>query len=81
MTANIFIKSVELRPNPVKTGEAFTVAVGIGNRVSALADNDGSLIVDAYGASLWVPEGNLVLTDADGALLTDADGITIETEE
>lgn len=81
MTANIFIKSVELRPNPVKTGEAFTVAVGIGNRVSALADNDGSLIVGADGIALWTPEGNLILADADGASLTDADGIIIETEE
>lgn len=81
MAANIFIKSVELRPNPVITGEAFTVAVGIGDRVSALADNDGSLLTDDSGAGLWVPEGKLVLADTDGALLTDTDGTAIETEE
>lgn len=81
MAANIFIKSVGLRPNPVKTGEAFTIAVGIGERVSAIADNDGSLLTDNDGEGIWVPEGQLVITDADGTLLTDIDGTAIETEE
>lgn len=46
MAANIFIRSVELRPNPAVAGEAFTISVEIGDRVSALADHDGVFLVD-----------------------------------
>lgn len=46
MIANIFIKSVEIRPNPVYTGTAFTVSVEIGDCLTALADEDGAFLVD-----------------------------------
>ena len=81
MAANIFIRSVELRPNPAVAGEAFTISVEIGDRVSALADHDGSLITDTDGMELWIPEGALVLADWDKLPVADADGSIIETEE
>lgn len=81
MAANIFIRSVELRPNPAVAGEAFTISVEIGDRVSALADHDGSLITDTDGMGLWIPEGALVLADHDGAFLVDEGKNMIESEE
>lgn len=81
MAANIFIRSVELRPNPAVAGEAFTISVEIGDRVSALADHDGSLITGTDGMGLWIPEGALVLADWDKLPVADADGSIIETEE
>ena len=33
MAANIFIRSVELRPDPAVAGEAFTISVEIGDRI------------------------------------------------
>lgn len=81
MAANIFIRSVELRPNPAVAGEAFTISVEIGDRVSALVDHDGSLITDTDGMGLWIPEGALVLADSDKLPVADADGSIIETEE
>lgn len=81
MAANIFIRSVELRPDPAVAGEAFTISVEIGDRVSALVDHDGSLITDTDGMGLWIPEGALVLADSDKLPVADADGSIIETEE
>lgn len=81
MAANITIRSVELRPNPVLAGEAVTISVEIGDRVSALADHDGSLITDTDGMGLWIPEGALVLADHDGAFLVDEGKNMIESEE
>lgn len=81
MAANIFIRSVELRPDPAVAGEAFTISVEIGDRVSALVDHDGSLITDTDGMGLWIPEGALVLADWDKLPVADADGSIIETEE
>ena len=81
MAADIFIKSVGLRPNPAITGEAVTISVEIGDRVSALADHDGSLITDTDGMGLWIPEGALVLADHDGAFLVDEGKNMIESEE
>lgn len=46
MAADIFIKSAGLSPNPVIAGEAVTISVEIGDRVSALADHDGAFLVD-----------------------------------
>ena len=56
MAADIFIKSAGLSPNPVIAGAAVTISVEIGDRVSALADHDGSLITDTDGMGLWIPE-------------------------
>lgn len=81
MAANIFIRSVELRPDPAVAGEAFTISVEIGDRVSALVDHDGSLITDTDGMGLWIPEGALVLADSDKLPVADEDGSIIETEE
>ena len=81
MAANIFIRSVELRPDPAGAGEAFTISGEIGDRGSALADHDGSLITDTDGMGLWIPEGALVLADWDKLPVADADGSIIETEE
>lgn len=81
MAADILIKSVGLRPNPAIAGEAVTISVEIGDRVSALADHDGSLITDTDGMGLWIPEGALVLADHDGAFLVDEGKNMIESEE
>lgn len=81
MAANITIRSVELRPNPVLAGEAFTISVEIGDRLSVLADADGGLLADADGALMWLPEGAAVLADHDGGFLVDADGTMMESEE
>ena len=81
MAADIFIKSVGLRPTPAIAGEAVTISVEIGDRVSALADHDGSLITDTDGMGLWIPEGALVLADHDGAFLVDEGKNMIESEE
>lgn len=81
MAADIFIKSVGLRPNPAIAGEAVTISVEIGDRVSALADHDGSLITDTDGMGLWIPEGALVLADHDGVFLVDEGKNMIESEE
>lgn len=79
--ANIFIKKCDIKPNPVTVGEAFQISVEIGDRLSVLADADGSLIADVDGGLLWAPEGAMVLADHDGAFLVDDDGKMIESEE
>ena len=62
-------------------GRPVAISVEIGDRVSALADHDGSLITDTDGMGLWIPEGALVLADHDGVFLVDEGKNMIESEE
>jgi len=56
MEANIFIKSVELKPNPVYAGSFFTISAEIRNRPCVIADTDGSILADADGALIETEE-------------------------
>lgn len=80
MAADIFIAGASLTPNPVNAGQQFLISVEIGNRYTVLADDDGSLIADGDGALIQVPEGTLVLADADNTPIADEGGEIIETD-
>lgn len=56
MEANVYIKSVEMSPNPVETGRAFLIAVDIQPVLFVLDAGDGSALASSDGSALRVKE-------------------------
>lgn len=56
MEANIYIKNVEIVPNPVRTGSYITISADVRERVCVFADMDGAVFTDADGAAIETEE-------------------------
>lgn len=78
--ANIAITSAAITPNPVYTGNSYTLSVQIQPAGFVLGD-DACRIIDSDGAYIEVPEQVIyVLSDSDGAAMTDNDNTLIDME-
>lgn len=78
--ANIAITSAAITPNPVYTGNSYTLSVQIQPAGFVLGD-DTCRIIDLDGAYIEVPEQVIyVLADSDGAAMTDNDNTLIDME-
>lgn len=56
MEANVYIKSVEMSPNPVETGRAFLIAVDIQPVIFVLDTGDTTAMATADDSALRTEE-------------------------
>ena len=78
--ANIAITSATITPNPVYTGNDYTISVQVQPACFVIGD-DTCRIIDLDGAYIEVPEQVIyVLADSDGAAMADNDNTLIDME-